>query len=116
MSGQAVAKAGVVAGDYVEDPGRKANLLTDLRNKEIGERRQPRRFDNKRAAGSQRRANLVAQIEQREVPGEIGCNGTNRLIGDAVLGVTLFSSFVLIFGNLVVDVLYAVVDPRIRLA
>jgi peptide/nickel transport system permease protein len=34
----------------------------------------------------------------------------------SVLGVTLFSSFVLIFGNLVVDVLYAVVDPRIRLA
>jgi len=33
----------------------------------------------------------------------------------SVLGVTLFSSFVLVFGNLVVDVLYGVVDPRIRL-
>jgi peptide/nickel transport system permease protein len=33
----------------------------------------------------------------------------------SVLGVTLFSSFVLIFGNLIVDVLYGVVDPRIRL-
>ncbi|MGQ9600964.1 MAG: ABC transporter permease [Anaerolineae bacterium] len=32
-----------------------------------------------------------------------------------VLGVTLFSSFILVFGNLVVDVLYGVVDPRIRL-
>lgn len=33
----------------------------------------------------------------------------------SVLGITLFSSFILIFGNLVVDVLYGVVDPRIRL-
>ncbi|HSJ53667.1 MAG TPA: ABC transporter permease [Anaerolineae bacterium] len=33
----------------------------------------------------------------------------------SVLGVTLFSSFILVFGNLVVDVLYGVVDPRIRL-
>ncbi|MEJ2210967.1 MAG: ABC transporter permease [Anaerolineae bacterium] len=33
----------------------------------------------------------------------------------SVLGVTLFSSFVLISGNLVVDVLYAMVDPCIRL-
>lgn len=32
----------------------------------------------------------------------------------SVLGMTLFSSFVLVFGNLVVDVLYGVVDPRIR--
>jgi len=33
----------------------------------------------------------------------------------SVLGMTLFSSFVLVFGNLVVDVMYGVVDPRIRL-
>jgi peptide/nickel transport system permease protein len=33
----------------------------------------------------------------------------------SVLGVTLLSSFILVFGNLVVDVLYGVVDPRIRL-
>jgi peptide/nickel transport system permease protein len=33
----------------------------------------------------------------------------------SVLGVTLFSSFILIGGNLLVDVLYSVVDPRIRL-
>ncbi len=33
----------------------------------------------------------------------------------SVLGMTLFSSFVLVFGNLIVDVLYGVVDPRIRL-
>jgi peptide/nickel transport system permease protein len=33
----------------------------------------------------------------------------------SVLGLTLFSSLVLVFGNLIVDVLYGVVDPRIRL-
>ena len=33
----------------------------------------------------------------------------------SVLGMTLFSSFILVFGNLVVDVLYGVVDTRIRL-
>jgi peptide/nickel transport system permease protein len=33
----------------------------------------------------------------------------------SVLGMTLFSSFVLVFGNLIVDVLYGIIDPRIRL-
>lgn len=33
----------------------------------------------------------------------------------SVLGVALFSCVILIFGNLVVDVLYGVIDPRIRL-
>jgi peptide/nickel transport system permease protein len=33
----------------------------------------------------------------------------------SVLGITLFSSTVLVVGNLVVDVLYGIVDPRIRL-
>jgi len=33
----------------------------------------------------------------------------------SVLGVTLLSSVILVFGNLVVDVLYGFVDPRIRL-
>lgn len=33
----------------------------------------------------------------------------------SVAGVTLFSSVILILGNLIVDVLYVVVDPRIRL-
>jgi len=33
----------------------------------------------------------------------------------SVLGVTLFSSIILVFGNLIVDVLYGFVDPRIRL-
>jgi peptide/nickel transport system permease protein len=33
----------------------------------------------------------------------------------SVLGITLFSSVILVFGNLIVDVLYGVVDPRVRL-
>ncbi len=33
----------------------------------------------------------------------------------SVLGVTLFSSVVLVLGNLFVDVLYGIIDPRIRL-
>jgi len=33
----------------------------------------------------------------------------------SVLGVTMVSSFILVFGNLVADVLYGVIDPRIRL-
>lgn len=49
--------------------------------------------------------------------------GMGKFLADAalsldvvsVLGITLFSSFILVFGNLVVDVLYGVVDPRIRL-
>lgn len=33
----------------------------------------------------------------------------------SVLGITLFSSFLLVAGNLIVDVLYGIIDPRIRL-
>lgn len=33
----------------------------------------------------------------------------------SVLGVTLFSCLILVLGNLIVDVLYGIVDPRIRL-
>ncbi len=33
----------------------------------------------------------------------------------SVLGITLFGSVILVLGNLVVDVLYGIIDPRIRL-
>lgn len=50
-------------------------------------------------------------------------HGMGRFLAEAaialdvvsVLGVTLFSSVLLVIGNLVVDVLYVVVDPRVRL-
>jgi ABC-type dipeptide/oligopeptide/nickel transport system permease component len=32
-----------------------------------------------------------------------------------VLGFTLFNGFLLVVGNLVVDILYALIDPRVRL-
>jgi peptide/nickel transport system permease protein len=52
-----------------------------------------------------------------------GFNGIGKLainsIGDqdlpVVLGVTLFAAFFIVVANLVVDILYAVVDPRVRL-
>jgi peptide/nickel transport system permease protein len=52
-----------------------------------------------------------------------GFNGIGKLaitaIGDqdlpVVLGVTMFAAFFIVVANLVVDVLYAVVDPRVRL-
>lgn len=33
----------------------------------------------------------------------------------SVLGITLFSSFILVGGNLLVDILYGIIDPRIRI-
>ena len=33
----------------------------------------------------------------------------------SVLGITLFSAFILVIGNLIADLLYGVIDPRIRL-
>jgi peptide/nickel transport system permease protein len=52
-----------------------------------------------------------------------GFNGIGKLainsIGDqdlpVVLGVTLFAAFFIVVANLIVDILYAVVDPRVRL-
>lgn len=52
-----------------------------------------------------------------------GYNGIGKLsltaIGNqdlpVVLGVTLFAAFFILFANLLVDILYAVVDPRVRL-
>jgi peptide/nickel transport system permease protein len=33
-----------------------------------------------------------------------------------VLGVTLVAAFFIVFANLIVDLLYAVVDPRVRIS
>jgi peptide/nickel transport system permease protein len=52
-----------------------------------------------------------------------GFNGIGKLainsIGDqdlpVVLGVTMFAAFFIVVANLIVDILYAVVDPRVRL-
>lgn len=47
--------------------------------------------------------------------GSFLAKSANALDLISVAGVTLFSSVILIVGNLIVDVLYSVVDPRIRL-
>jgi peptide/nickel transport system permease protein len=33
-----------------------------------------------------------------------------------MLGITLFTAFIFVFANLIVDILYGVVDPRVRLS
>jgi peptide/nickel transport system permease protein len=43
-------------------------------------------------------------------------NAANRYDASAVLGFTLFSGFLWVFANLFVDVFYAIIDPRVRLA
>jgi peptide/nickel transport system permease protein len=32
------------------------------------------------------------------------------------MGVTMFAAFFIVFSNLIVDLMYAVVDPRVRLS
>ena len=48
--------------------------------------------------------------------GAAAADAAGQLDVIAVLGFALFNGFVLILSNLVVDVLYAVVDPRVRLS
>ncbi|MDP3712295.1 MAG: ABC transporter permease [Mycobacteriales bacterium] len=53
-----------------------------------------------------------------------GLNGVGKLAIDAIgsvdlpviLGVTVFSAFFIVFANFVVDIVYAVIDPKVRLA
>lgn len=46
--------------------------------------------------------------------GRYAVNAATKLDFPAVLGVTLISAFIYILSNLVVDILYSVIDPRIR--
>ena len=48
--------------------------------------------------------------------GSIAAQAAAQLDVLTVLGFTLFNGFILLIANLVVDVLYAVVDPRVRLS
>ncbi|HLF29148.1 MAG TPA: ABC transporter permease [Anaerolineae bacterium] len=47
--------------------------------------------------------------------GSVAARAAQQLDVLTVLGFTLFNGLILLFANLVVDVLYAVVDPRVRL-
>jgi peptide/nickel transport system permease protein len=46
--------------------------------------------------------------------GRYAVNAATKLDFPAVLGVTLVSAFIYILANLIVDILYSVIDPRIR--
>jgi peptide/nickel transport system permease protein len=48
--------------------------------------------------------------------GKAAADAAQNLDVVAVLGFALFDGFILIIANLVVDVLYAVIDPRVRLS
>jgi peptide/nickel transport system permease protein len=47
--------------------------------------------------------------------GDLAINAINNNDLPEILGVTLFGAMFVIAANLVVDVLYAVIDPRVRL-
>jgi peptide/nickel transport system permease protein len=48
--------------------------------------------------------------------GKLAIDAVNQKDLPIILGVTLFGAFFIIFANLVVDLLYAVIDPRVRVA
>ena len=48
--------------------------------------------------------------------GKAAAEAAQQLDVVTVLGFALFNGFILIVANVVVDVLYAVVDPRVRLS
>lgn len=47
--------------------------------------------------------------------GRLAATAAQQLDYPLILGITIFYGFLLVIGNLVVDVLYAIVDPRVRL-
>jgi peptide/nickel transport system permease protein len=48
--------------------------------------------------------------------GSVAAQAAGQLDVLTVLGFTLFNGVILLFANLVVDVMYAVIDPRVRLS
>ena len=53
-----------------------------------------------------------------------GLNGIGKLAADSItkndqpviMGVTLLAAFFVIVGNMVIDLLYSVIDPRVRIS
>jgi len=48
--------------------------------------------------------------------GKAAADAAGQLDVITVLGFALFNGFILIIANVIVDVLYAVIDPRVRLS
>jgi peptide/nickel transport system permease protein len=59
---------------------------------------------------------LVEQIFSWPGIGQYAYNSATNLDLPAIMGVTLFVAIVYTLTNLVVDVLYTVIDPRVRLS
>jgi peptide/nickel transport system permease protein len=57
---------------------------------------------------------LTEKVFSMQGLGELLINAVGQLDVAVVLGVTLFSAFLVILANLVVDVLHGVLDPRMR--
>jgi peptide/nickel transport system permease protein len=52
------------------------------------------------------------------LPG-LGKTSVNAVISDdlpIIIGIVLIAAFFIIFANIIVDILYAVIDPRVRLS
>ena len=79
-----IANLVVRTGNDIDHTGRQADLGAELAHRIGGKRGFGRRLDHNRAAGSQGRAELVGQVQQREVPGQEGRRHANGLTGQGV--------------------------------
>ncbi len=59
---------------------------------------------------------IVETVFNRPGLGSFAAMAARQLDYASIMGCLVFSSFILIFGNLIVDISYAVIDPRIRLS
>jgi peptide/nickel transport system permease protein len=58
---------------------------------------------------------IVEMVFVRTGLGSFAATAAQTLDYASIMGVLLFTSFILIVGNLIIDVSYAFIDPRIRL-
>jgi len=58
---------------------------------------------------------IIEVIFNRTGIGRLAADAAVQLDYATVLGTTLFYSIILVLGNLIIDILYAVFDPRVRL-
>jgi peptide/nickel transport system permease protein len=58
---------------------------------------------------------IIEVIFNRTGIGRLAAEASVQLDYATVLGTTLFYSIILVLGNLIIDILYAVFDPRVRL-
>ncbi len=59
---------------------------------------------------------IIEVIFNRTGIGQLAARAAVELDYATVLGTTLFYSIILVLGNLIIDILYAVFDPRVRLS